>query len=367
MANDQSRLTRYTPKGRARPVARLGHVILAAMALAGCSKESMPILNPVGAVGEAEANVFYVAVIVMAVIGIPVILATLWIAWRYRASSNRHDYDESFDDSPVIHQVTLFVPLFTITILGAMTWVYTHRLDPYRPLAGEQRPYEIQAISLDYKWLFVYPEAGIATINELVAPTDRPVTLRMTSDPMMTAIFIPGLISQMYTMPGMESRANFLADKQATIQGSNVMYSGPGFEYQRFKAHLVSPEKFAAWVASVKAGQGGAPRNVPLLDLKHYDALTAPTTDTPITHFAAIDPTLFTQVVRKYMPSYRMNPLPTRKEFDSRTKPAGTMVHGEQQAAAQDRPATALGNPHAEHAKARATAPIVQTTSEEGR
>ena len=326
--------------------------ILAALALMGCAKNNMPILNPVGAVGEAEASVFYMSVIVMAAIGIPVILATLWIAWRYRASSNPSDYDADFDDSPVIHQVTLFVPLFTITILGAITWVYTHRLDPYRPLAGDERPYEIQAISLNYKWLFIYPEEGIATVNELVAPTGRPVTLRMTSDPMMTAIFIPGLISQMYTMPGMESRANFLADKQTIIQGSNAMYSGPGFEYQRFKTHLVAPEKFSSWVASIKVGQGGAPMNKANLDMSGYVALTAPTTDTPITYYAAVDPTLFTQVVRKYMPEYRLNPLPTREEFDNGIRPQGTVMHGDHVGAASSTAPNNLAAPHMGHAPA---------------
>ncbi len=295
--------------------------------LAGCGKDSMPILNPVGEVARDEASVFYMSVIVMLVIIVPVMIGTLWIAWRYRASSNHDDFDPEFDDSPIIHQVTLFVPLFTIGILSAITWVYTHKLDPYRPLEGDKPPYEIQAVSLDYKWLFIYPEEGIATVNELVAPTNRPVTLRLTADPMMTSIFIPGLISQIYTMPGMETKANFLADKEAVLQGANAMYSGPGFEYQRFKTRLINPDRFENWVGAVKQGSSDAPSQAQMLDKSVYLTLTPQSTDNPVTHYSAIEPGLFTHIVRKYMPGYVMNPLPTKEQYDSGTRPKGSMDH----------------------------------------
>ena len=201
-------------------------------------------------------------------------------------------------------------------MLGALTWVYTHRLDPYRPMPGNGRPYEIQAISLDYKWLFIYPEEGVATINELVAPTGRPVTLRMTSDPMMTSIFIPGLISQIYTMPGMETRANFMAHSPAVRQGANAMYSGPGFEYQRFKTRLVSPEEYSAWIAAVKQGRAGSEKNVALLDWAVFNTLLPQSTVNPVTHYASVEPDLFQRAIRKYMPHYQLKPLPDRAEFD---------------------------------------------------
>ena len=286
-----------------------------ALLLAGCSR--MPMLNPVGTVGEDETRLFYLAVGVMLSIIVPVILLTLWFAWRYRASSGKRGYDPEFTESPIISKVTLFVPLLTISVLGALTWIYTHRLDPYRPLPGHQSPYEIQAISLDYKWLFIYPEEGVATINELVAPTGRPVTLRMTSDPMMTSIFIPGLISQIYTMPGMETRANFMVHAPTERQGANGMYSGPGFEYQRFKTRLVSPDDFHSWVASVKQGNGNSEKHDALLDWAKFNALLPQSTVNPVTYFASVEPDLFARAVRKYMPHYQMNPLPDRAEFDN--------------------------------------------------
>lgn len=295
---------------------------LTGLLMAGCSR--MPMLNPIGTVGEDETRLFYLAVGVMLMIIVPVIVLTLWFAWRYRASSKKDDYDPSFTNSSVIGQVTLFIPLLTIAALGTLTWIYTHRLDPYRPMPGKGTPYEIQAISLDYKWLFIYPEEGIATINELVAPTGRPVTLRMTSDPMMTSIFIPGLVSQIYTMPGMETRANFMVHSPTVRQGANGMYSGPGFEYQRFKTRLVSPEDFQGWIALVKQGKGDSEKHGAMLDWAEFNALLPQSTVNPVTYFANVEPDLFTRAVRKYMPHYQMKPLPDRAEFDQGILPAPT-------------------------------------------
>ncbi|MCA8927619.1 MAG: COX aromatic rich motif-containing protein [Alphaproteobacteria bacterium] len=284
--------------------------------LSGCSLAPIPLLNPVGAVGEAEANLFFLSVTVMLIIIVPVMIATLWFAWRYRAANNGRDYDPNFVEHPVINKITVFVPLFTIAILGGLTWVYTHRLDPYRPVVAGA-PYEIQAISLDYKWLFVYPDEGVATVNELVAPAGRPVTLRMTADPMMTSIFVPGLISQIYTMPGMESRANFYSKTAAELQGSNAMYSGPGFEYQRFTTRIMPANAFRSWIDDVKSGKGAAGKKEALLDRAAYDRLVQRSTNNPVTHFAAVRPGLFARVVQKYTPQYIMRELPTKAQFDA--------------------------------------------------
>ncbi|MFV0643529.1 MAG: COX aromatic rich motif-containing protein [Sphingomonadaceae bacterium] len=290
--------------------------------LGACSTNDIPLLNPVGDVGADEARLFYISVTIMAAIIIPVILLTFYFAWRYRASGKDKGYDPAFDHSPVIDGVTLFIPLLTIAVLGGLTWIYTHRLDPYKPRGPDLAPYEIQAISLDYKWLFIYPEEGVATVNDLVAPTGRPVTLRLTSDPMMTSIFIPGLISQIYAMPGMETRANFLADRQAILQGSNAMYSGPGFEHQRFKARMVAPEDFESWVYQVKSGagsgSGGANRHEAVLDKARLAALVKRSENNPVTWFAAVEPGLFEGSVQKYMPHYSMKPLPSRSQYDGK-------------------------------------------------
>ncbi len=337
--------------------------LLMLILLGGCSRDRIPMLNPVGAVGEAEAELFYLSVGVMSAIIVPVILVTLWFAWRYRASSRNDAYDPKFSDSSAISKVTLLVPVLTIAVLGALNWVYTHRLDPYRPMPGNDAPYEIQVISLDYKWLFIYPEEGVATINELVAPTGRAVTLRMTSDPMMTAIFIPGLISQIYTMPGMETRANFLAEKPVARQGANAMYSGPGFEYQRFTARVVPPDEFQGWVQALKRGRGGSAKQAALLDWATFETLTPQSTDNPVTYYASVEPDLFAKAVRKYMPHYTMKPLPDRAQFDQGMQSASAS------AGTHDAPAMtahAADRAHAPAPGAAGAEPVAETTATEG-
>lgn len=285
-------------------------------ALTGCSVAKMPILNPIGDVGAEELELLKLATIVMAVIVVPIMIGTLWVAWRYRAGGDKKGYDPEFDDSPTISKITVYVPLLTIAVLGALTWVYTHRLDPYRVRPGGTSPipYEIQAIALDYKWLFVYPEAGVATVNELVAPTNRAVTIRITSDPMMTALFIPGLISQIYAMTGMETRANFMAPTPAELDGANAMYSGPEFFKQRFKTRLVSEADFKAWLGKVGAAtaDAGGVKAGGTLNFARYQELAKRTPGYPVTYFAAVEPMLFQTVARQYEPRYTMNPLPTQ-------------------------------------------------------
>lgn len=302
--------------------------------LGACSSATMPMLNPVGDVTTTILELLTISTIVMAVIIVPVIVGTLWIVWRYRDRSDHRGYDPQFDHSPVIDKVTFYVPLVTIAVLGALTWVYTHRLDPYRvrPGGDSQVPYEIQAIGLDYKWLFVYPQAGVATVNELVAPTGRAVTIRITSDPMMTSLFIPSLISQIYAMPGMETRANFMAPKTAELDGANAMYSGPEFFTQRFKTRLVDQPDFDAWLKKVGGGAGvggaaAAPKVEPVLDFGRYKALSKRTDGYPVTYFGKVEGDLFAQVVRQYQPQYRLNTLPVRVETSNATTGAGPAAH----------------------------------------
>ncbi len=289
-----------------------------ALILAGCSREKFPILNPNGYVGEMEFQLLWVTLLIMAAIVIPVIILTFWVLWRYRASADAN-YDPDFDHSPVISAVTIFVPFATIAGLGWANWDYTHSLDPYRPLGKEQTPYEIDAISLDYKWLFIYPEDGLATVNELVAPVDTPVTIRVTSDPVMTSIFIPGLISQIYAMPGSETRSNFLATEPRVMDGANAQFNGPDFANQRFKTHLLTKEDFKSWVEAAKTGKplAESPGFVfePVMSFERYQTLAKQSPSEPIMYFGNVEPNLFEKIVRIYSPHYQMNPLPTEVQY----------------------------------------------------
>ncbi len=303
-----------------KSIQRMGPVIALGLVtfLSACIQEKMPILNPNGHVGELEKDLMIATLIIMAVIVIPVMLLTFWMAWRYRAGSGA-TYDPDFHDSKLIEGITLFVPLITIVVLGWATWSYTHSLDPYRPLGGTKKPYEINAVSLDHKWLFIYPEEGVATVNQLAAPVGHPVTIRLTSDPMMTSIFVPGLLSQIYAMPGMESRANFLAERAEVMDGTNAMFSGPGYSRQRFKTHLLEPDQFAAWVENVRSGQlppdAADAKAEPILDMARYQELVKRTESEPIMYFASAEGNMFEKIVQIYSPNYKANPLPTEMEF----------------------------------------------------
>ncbi|MFV0295179.1 MAG: COX aromatic rich motif-containing protein [Hyphomicrobiaceae bacterium] len=286
-------------------------LVLVGLLFSGCNVSRMPMLNPVGYVTHTVYELLIVATIIMLAIIVPIMIATLWVAKRYRDSENHEGFDPNFDNNVMLDKVTHYVPLLTIVLLGVLNWVYTHKLDPYRPLPGPQ-PYEIQAVSLDYKWLFIYPESGVATVNEMAAPVGRPVTIRITSDPMMTSIFIPNLINQIYAMTGMETRANFLAPKAAVLDGANAMYSGPEFFAQRFKVELLPEDKFAAWLKDA-GGDKAKVKTEPMLDMARYTELAKRSKGYPVTYFAKVEPRLFETIVRQYQPSYHMNPLPAAK------------------------------------------------------
>ncbi|UZW62206.1 ubiquinol oxidase subunit II [Lysobacter enzymogenes] len=264
----------------------------------------MPILNPIGPVAEKQAQLLIIATVTMLLIVVPIIVATLWVVWRYRASARNPDYAPEFTSSRTLGAIVLFVPLITVAAIGAITWFSTHDLDPYKPIPGKRPPLEIQAVGLDFKWLFIYPEQGVATVNDLVVPVDRPVTIRLSSDPMMTSLFVPGLVTQIYAMPGMETRTNFLADRAIELQGRNGNYSGLGFSHQHFKLRALAGQGFEDWLGKVRA----SPQS---LDRAAYDALTRPTEGYPVTAYGGVQPGLFVDIIRKYSPEHAPRPLLT--------------------------------------------------------
>ncbi len=272
----------------------------ALLSLTGCTASRMPILDPVGPVAQQQAELLLIATGIMLLIVIPIILATLWVVWRYRASRRAPDYDPEFTSSRTLGAIVLFVPLITVAAVGAITWFSTHDLDPYKPIASEQPPLEIQAIGLDFKWLFIYPGQGVATVNDLTVPVDRPVTIRLSSDPMMTSLFVPGLITQIYAMPGMETRTNFLADRPVELQGRNGNYSGLGFSHQHFKVRAVAAEEFGHWLGRVAA----SPER---LDRTAYERLAKPSDGYPVTAYGHAQPGLFAEVIGKYSTGHAAN------------------------------------------------------------
>jgi cytochrome o ubiquinol oxidase subunit II len=260
---------------------------LPALFLSGCS--SSPLLDPQGPIGKVELHVIGTAFALMLIVVIPVIVMAVWFPRRYRASRPRDDYAPNWSRSPRIDAVVWLVPALIVTALGIMTWRQTHRLDPFRPIAGA-KPIPIEVVSLDWKWLFIYPEQGIATVNRLVIPAHVPISFRLTSDSVMTSFFIPSLGSQIYAMAGRQTRLHLLAGTPGVYRGQNQQFSGRGYADMHFRVRVTSGKRFAAWVRQTRQ----APHR---LDAARFAALSKPGVKVAETAFSPVSPGLFDAVV----------------------------------------------------------------------
>jgi cytochrome o ubiquinol oxidase subunit 2 len=262
------------------PIARRGLLLAPLLWLTGCNTV---VLNPSGDIAAQQAHLVVVSTLLMLLIIVPVMILICLFAWRYRKSNTSAEYK----------------PLIVI-VLGLITWIYTHLLDPYRPLsrldenrpiAAGVKPLEIQVVAMDWKWMFIYPEQGIATVNELVTPIDVPVRFHMTSSSVMNAFYIPALAGMVYTMPGMETQLNAVMNKVGVYDGFSSNYSGAGFSDMRFKYHGVNQGDFDAWVAKTRAG--GA------LTRTGFSELNKPSIKHPIMHFGSVDKGLYDLILNR--------------------------------------------------------------------
>ena len=278
---------------------RLAALPLLASLLTGCSK--LVVLNPAGDVAAQQGDLVVVATLLMLLIIVPVIALTLLFAWRYRQGS-RHaetDYAPDWHHSTKLELVIWAAPLMIVIALGAITWISTHKLDPYRPLdrisAGKALPVDVkplvvEVVSLDWKWLFVMPELGIATVNELAAPVDRPIHFKLSSSSTMNAFYVPDLAGMIYTMPGMQTELNAVINQPGVFRGMSSHYSGAGFSGMHFRFHGLSEQDFEQWVARAKAE--GQP-----LTRQAYLALAKPSERHPVERFSSVEAGLFDRVV----------------------------------------------------------------------
>ncbi|MHA6719326.1 ubiquinol oxidase subunit II [Sphingomonas sp. RS6] len=267
--------------------------------LGGCD---MVVMNPAGDVARQQADLILWSTFLMLLIIVPVMMLTVLFAWKYRAGNRatESDYDPEWDHSTRIELVIWSAPLLIIIALGAITWLATHKLDPYRPLdriapgkpiAADAKPLEIQVVSLDWKWLFIYPEQGIATVNELVLPTDRQVRFRLTSSSVMNTFYVPAMAGMIYTMPGMETKLHAVMNKAGTFEGVSANYSGAGFSDMRFPTIATDAAGFDRWVAQTKGVAGR-------LDGATYLKLEAPSEKVPMIRYGAVDNGLFDRIVQ---------------------------------------------------------------------
>jgi cytochrome o ubiquinol oxidase subunit 2 len=282
----------------ARATVRALPALITLPLLTGCD---WVVMNPMGDIALQQRNLVLFATFLMLLIVIPVIALVGIFAWKYRASNKASRYEPDWDHSTQLELLIWSAPLLIVICLGAVTWTGTHLLDPYRPIGriskgkpvpANTKPLEVQVVALDWKWLFIYPEYGFATVNELAAPVDRPIQFRLTSSTVMNAFYVPTLAGMIYTMPSMETKLHAVINKTGDYEGFSSNYSGAGFSHMRFRFHGLDDAAFNAWVARNKAAK------VPL-SRGNYLTLVKPTEKVPVMRFGTVAPGLFDAVVNQ--------------------------------------------------------------------
>jgi cytochrome o ubiquinol oxidase subunit II len=286
--------TMHIPAHTRSPAQRKWMRVLACLCVAwglvGCEHG---ILAPRGPVALAEKTILVDSLVIMLAIAVPTILATAAFAWWYRASNTRARYRPDFAYAGQVELVVWFIPAMVVILLGGVTWIGAHALDPARPLAGP-KALEVQVVSLDWKWLFIYPQHGVASVNQLQLPVGQPVHFSLTSASVLNAFFVPQLGSMIYTMNGMVTQLNLKADAPGTFPGLSSHFSGDGFSDMHFEVHVVTAAQFAAWTDALRS-------SAPRLDQAAYLSLAQQDVRAPMS-FGSTDQGLFERIVRQSAP-----------------------------------------------------------------
>ncbi len=252
--------------------------------LAGCKAV---VMSPSGDIAAQQRDLIVIATVLMLLIVIPVMVLTGLFAWRYRASNTKAIYTPDWNHSTQLELVIWAAPLLIVIALGAVTWIYTHTLDPYRKLdridanrlvSADVKPLKVQVVALDWKWLFIYPDYGIASVNELAAPVDVPIEFQITASTVMNSFFIPALAGQIYAMPAMETKLHAVINAAGSYEGFSANYSGAGFSDMRFTFKGMSGADFDQWVAGVRAAPEALSRS-------EYQQLERPSVREPVHHY----------------------------------------------------------------------------------
>ncbi len=281
------------PRSRRWSIALRFGGLIAAFALAGCQPN---VLAPKGVVGQGDATILIDSVAIMLAIVAPTGIAALAFAWWFRASNTRAIHLPEFEYSGRVEMITWSIPLLTIMLLGGVAWIGSHELDPAQPLAAEAAPLDVQVVSLDWKWLFIYPAQRVASVNRLVIPAGVPVHFTLTSASVMNAFFIPDLGSMIYTMNRMATNLNLIADKPGEFLGESAMFSGDGFADMHFNVEAAPPDQFKAWVDLTRSGGG------PKLDSDAYKELAKQSLNVAPFVYSDIEPDLFQRILTQALP-----------------------------------------------------------------
>jgi cytochrome o ubiquinol oxidase subunit 2 len=251
------------------------------------------VVHPAGPVGKAERLILFNSLAIMLTVVIPTIVATLVFAWWYRASNHKARYLPDWAYSGRLELITWSIPTLIILFLGGVIWTGSHQLDPAK--SRGERPLQVQVVSLDWKWLFIYPEQRVATVNQLVIPTGQPVQFSITSASVMNQFFVPQLGGMIAAMNRMVTRLNLEADRAGTFYGQSAQFSGDGFSDMHFTVRAVSAREFDDWIAATQ-------RDGPVLDRASYIALTEQSRDVKPFTYRSADPGLFAAIVDHTLP-----------------------------------------------------------------
>jgi cytochrome o ubiquinol oxidase subunit 2 len=271
---------------------RVSAVLAVAGLLSGCN---LVTLNPAGDVAVQQRNLIIAATALMLLVIVPVIALTFIFAWRYRASNTDATYDPEWHHSTQLEVVIWTVPLLIIIALGAMTWISTHTLDPFRPLSrlapnkpvpADAKPLRVEVVALDWKWLFIYPELGVASLNEMAAPVDVPISFKITSSSVWNTFHVPALAGMIYAMPGMETQLQGVMNKEGEFTGLSAHYSGSGFSRMTFTFRSLGQQGFDEWVAQARASETP-------LDRAAYLKLDKPSEAEPVRFFGSVENGLY--------------------------------------------------------------------------
>ncbi len=258
------------------------------------STHNVPVLDPKGMIGEKERDLIITASMLMLIVVIPVFILTWVFAWVYREGSERGKHHPDWEHNYIAEYCWWGVPIVIIAVLAVLTWKSSHELNPFKPIPSNKKTLVIQVIALEWKWLFIYPEQGIATVNFVQFPEKTPVNFQITSDAPMNSFWIPQLGGQIVAMPAMRTQLYLIANETGSYRGCSANISGKGFAGMTFTAKSTSEVDFEEWVHTVKQ----CPKT---LDLSEYQCLLQPSEYNPASYYVLAQPGLFDKIIMKYM------------------------------------------------------------------
>ncbi|MXP51369.1 ubiquinol oxidase subunit II [Pantoea sp. SoEX] len=272
--------------------------ISCATLLSGCESA---LLNPKGQIALQQRSLILTAFCLMLIVVIPAIVMTILFAWKYRESNVNAKYSPNWSHSNKIEAIVWTIPIIIVIFLSILSWKSTHELEPRKPIASNVRPIEIDVVALDWKWLFIYPKQGFATINQIAFPVNTPILFKITSNSVMNSFFIPQLGSQIYAMAGMETQLNLIANYPGIYNGISSNFSGQGFSDMKFKAIVTENNQgFEKWTDNIKKS------NIVIRDMNDFENIAIPSKNDPVKYFSKVDPTLFLKIIEKFKMNHNM-------------------------------------------------------------